>query len=279
MAGMRQKLDSPDAVVARIAARQHGVVSREQLLGAGLSASGIARRVRAARLHRIYRGVYAVGHPGLSSKGRWMAAVLACPKGAVLSHRSAAELWSLLPARPGRVHVSIPTAAGCTARGGIRLHRRASLPVSDTTRHKNIPVTSPARTIEELRRVASIDDVRRAIREAEFLRLPLGDEAGREDLTRSQLERRFLALCRQHRLPKPEVNVIVGGYEVDCLWSDKRLIVEVDGYGSHGTRTAFEEDRARDVELRLLGFQVLRFTYLTVVYKPERVAAALRRLL
>src|SRR5205809_7559359 len=116
----------------------------------------------------------------------------------------------------------MPPPADGTSPAAICLNLRGSCPVCDTPRHKSIPVTSPARTIEDLRRVASIDDVRRAIREAEFLRLPLGDEAGREDLTRSQLERRFLALCRQHRLPKPEVNVIVGGYEVDCLWSDKR---------------------------------------------------------
>ena len=97
-------------------------------------------------------------------------------------------------------------------------------------------------------------------------------------LERFGRERYAEALELHRRLLRAAFNVH-GGYEVDCLWSDKRLIVEVDGYGSHGTRTAFEEDRARDVELRLLGFQVLRFTYLTVVYKPERVAAALRRLL
>src|SRR5215212_8346690 len=145
---MRQKGVNPDQVIARIAARQHGVISYEQLLWAGLSPSGVSRRVQAGRLHRINRGVYAVGHPRVTIEGQWMAAVLACGAGAALSHRSAAELWDLLPARRGAVEVSVPVPGGRRHQRGIRLHRCPSLP-SDTTRRKGIAVTNPARTIQD----------------------------------------------------------------------------------------------------------------------------------
>jgi very-short-patch-repair endonuclease len=153
------------------------------------------------------------------------------------------------------------------------------LPNAATTRRNGIAVTTPARTLADLRRVVSVDDVRRAIREAEYLRLPIGDLDGIEELTRTRLERAFLRLCRRHRLPKPEVNVVIGPYEVDFLWRDRRLIVEVDGYRSHGTRSAFEEDRARDVALTVLGYEVVRFTYRQVTDQPDPVAHALRLLL
>src|SRR5206468_3749619 len=179
---------------------------------------------QAGRLHRVYRGVYAVGHTALGNEGRWMAAVLASGEGAVLSHRSATELWGLLEPRNGPVDITIPTAGGRRRRPGIRLHRFPSLPKAATTRHHGIAVTTPAQTIADLRRVASIDDVRRAIREAEFHRLDLGGEGADLDLTGSELERRFLGLCRRHRLPKPEVSVRVGRFEVDFLWRERRLI-------------------------------------------------------
>src|SRR5436190_3282042 len=160
----------PDALVARIATRQHGIVSFEQLIAAGLTPSGITRRIAAGRLHRVYRGVYAVGHTALGNEGRWMAAAIACGEGAVLSHRSAAELWRMLTPRDGPVDVTVPTAGGRKRRPGIRLHRIPSLPRATTTLRQGIPVTVPARTIAGLRRVASVDEVRRAIRKAEFRR-------------------------------------------------------------------------------------------------------------
>jgi very-short-patch-repair endonuclease len=279
---MRQEVarGSIDGRIARLAARQHGVVSSTQLVAVGVTTSGIRRRVQAGRLHRVYRGVYAVGHPGLSQEGRWMAATLAYGESAVLSHRSAAELWQLLPARSAAIHVTLPGDGGRARRHGIHLHRSSALPPSLTTRRTGIPVTKPARTLEDLRRVAPIDDVRRAVRQAEFLGLDLGDRAaGEPELTRSGLERRLLSLCRRHRLPRPEVNVSVGPYEVDFLWRGNRLIVETDGYGSHGGRSAFEDDRARDLELKLLGYEVVRFTYRQVVDQPRLMAQKLRALL
>jgi very-short-patch-repair endonuclease len=276
--GEKSARSDPDTAIARIAARQHGVVSVTQLNNAGTFRSGIARRVKAGRLHRIYRAVYAVGHRGLSQEGRWMAAVLACGPGAVLSHRSAAELWGMLKPRPGPIDVTIPGYAGRKRRAGIRLHRSATLLPRCTTLRAAIPVTTPGRTLDDIPRVAPVDVVLRARREAEFCRLPLGEPAG-EEQGGTELEHRFIRLCRRHRVPVPEANVPIGPYEVDFLWRDGRLIVEVDGWEGHGTRTAFEEDRARDAHLATLGYAMLRFTWRQVVDEPKAVAATVRALL
>jgi very-short-patch-repair endonuclease len=273
-------LAGPDVLVAQLATRQHGVVSIAQLRAAGLSDDAVKRRLATGRLHRIYRGVYAVGHTALGTEGRWMAAVLASGDGAVVSHRSAAELWDMLSPIGGPIHVTVPIPGGRRRRPGIRLYRCPSLPKSATTRRSGIAVTTPARTIADLRRVASVDEVRRAIREAEFAGLDVGDEASREgDLTRSRLERRFLKICHRHRLPKPQVNMKIGPHEVDFLWREHRLVVEVDGWQGHRGRVAFEADRAKDLELKLLGYEVVRFTYSQVEGQPAAVAVKLRALL
>lgn len=194
---MRQQGASPDLAMAEIAARQHGVVSFVQLRSAGLSKSAIARRARAGRLHQVHRGVYAVGHMALSPHGRWMAAILACGNdvrvkrqegldepahpvgvlsrwGAALSHRSAAALWQLLPASDGPIDISVSGNGGRRTRQGIRIHRCPTLlPASVTSRH-GIPVTSPARTIADLRGSVSPRELRRAIRQAEVLGLSTG---------------------------------------------------------------------------------------------------------
>jgi very-short-patch-repair endonuclease len=252
-------------------------VTFEQLLSAGLSPAGIQRRVVAGRLHRIHRGVYAVGHPGLSTEGRWKAATLAYGATALLSHRSAAELWGMLPPSMGVIHVSVPGRAGRNSRGGIRVHRPCSLAVAVRRSRGGIPVTSPARTIADLRSTCSPATVRRAIREAEIARYPLG--ATDPDRTRSALEGKLLRLCRRHRLPEPEVNARVGPFTVDFLWRPQRLIVEVDGYAYHRGRQAFRDDRDRDLELALRGFSVHRLADTRIAEDPAGVAAALRGLL
>jgi very-short-patch-repair endonuclease len=154
-------------------------------------------------------------------------------------------------------------------------------------RHKAIPVTTPARTISDLRRAVSTKDLqdavspselRRAIRQAEVLGLPIGSDATC-DRTRSELERAFLRLCRRHRLPPPEVNVRIGSFIVDFLWRDRMLVVETDGYRYHRGRSAFEDDRDRDLRLRALGYEVVRLSHRQVVDEPQRIAAALERLL
>jgi very-short-patch-repair endonuclease len=275
---MREQVASPDAQVAQMATRQHGVVAVAQLASAGIDRQGVLRRVGAGRLHRVHRGVYAVGHRGLSSEGKWLAAVLACGSAAVLSHRCAAGLWELLPPETGPVDVTVPGLGGRPRRPGIRLHRSRSLTPAHTTRRKGIPVTTPARTIADLRRTVSAQQLRRAIRQAAVIGLNIGRDV-ETDPTRSELEHRFLRLCRHHRLPRPDANVPVGRFVVDFLWRDQALIAETDGYRYHRGRLAFEDDRARDLELRLLGYEVVRFTFRQVSDDPARVASALRALL
>jgi very-short-patch-repair endonuclease len=266
-----------DAAIAQIAAGQHGVVSAEQLRAAGLLPSVITKRVSAGRLHRIHRGVYAVGHLGLSQEGRWMAAVLACGDAAVLSHRSAAALWKIT--QPIQmIDVTVASSGGRKRHRCIELHRSRTLVPSDCTLRGGIPVTRPARTLDDLRRVLSAREFAAALREAEFLRLPVGERFA-PDRTRSELESRLLRLCRRHRLPKPKVNARVGRLVVDFLWSEQRLIIEVDGWESHRTRSAFEADRARDARLKVLGYDVLRFTWRQITSDPGGVARTIRALL
>jgi very-short-patch-repair endonuclease len=276
---MREKGAIGDQRVAQLATRQHGIVSTSDLLNAGFSDSGIGRRVAAGSLHRLHRGVYAVGHTSITAEGHWLAAVIACGKGAVLSHRSAAALWGLIPVPSGSIDVTVPTSGGRRRRERIRIHRSRCLIASDVTQHRRIPVTTPARTLSDLRRVFSPAGLQQAIRAAESLRLDAGDQGHEPDGTRSELERRFLALCRRHRLARPLVNQTVGPYEVDFLWPGPGVIVEVDGFRHHGSRSAFESDRARDVELRLMGYEVLRYTYRQVKNGQKTIAASLRALL
>lgn len=268
----------PEASIGRIAARQHGVASLTQLTAVGIDRNGITRRIAAGRLHRVHRGVYAVGHAGISLEGRWMAAVLACGSGAVLSHRAAGALWRVLGSAPERTDVTVPGGAGRGRRPGIRLHRSVTLLPSHCTLRGGIPVTKPARTLDDLHRVLTDKEFAAALRDAEYRRLPIGDRF-RPDRTRSDLEARFLSLSRRHRLPRPEINASVDRFLVDFLWRRERLVVEVDGWESHGTRSAFEADRARDARLKSLGYQVLRFTHWQVAHEPRAVVSTLRDLL
>jgi very-short-patch-repair endonuclease len=268
-----------DVAIAEIAARQHGVIAVRQLRDAGLDKHRVRHRVRTGRLHPIHRGVYAVGHEHFSQESRWMAAVLAGGKGAVVSHRSAASLWGLLPdPTASRVEISVPGDGGRSRRAGILVHRRSSLRPGCITCRRGIPVTTPARTLADLRPVASPVELRRIVRQAAVLGLSIGSEV-RHDETRSELESRFLALCRRHRLPAPAVNVRIGAMTVDFLWPDNRLVVETDGYRYHRGRAAFEDDRDRDLRLRALGYDVIRLSYHQVVKRPGETAAVLRQAL
>ncbi len=136
-------------------------------------------------------------------------------------------------------------------------------------------MTKPVQTIGDLRTVVSDKELRRAIRQANVLGLPIGSEASR-DRTRSDLERDFLRLCKRRRLPVPEVNIRIGPHLVDFLWRERRLVVETDGYRYHRGRQAFEDDRSRDLDLRALGYDVLHFSYRQVSREPERVATVVR---
>lgn len=282
-----------DGRIGRIAREQHGIVTTKQLVAAGLSDAAVSKRVRSGKLYRVHRGVYSVGHDGLSEPQRWMAAVLACGPRAVLSHGSAAVHWDLLKPLAGQIDVSVPTQNGLKGRRGIHIHRCPSLgqspfPTTGSERrlprlvtvHRRIPVTTVPRTIEDLQRSSLRPSlVRRAIRQAEFLRLPTGGIES--DGTRSDLERDFLRLWRRHRLPQPEVNVPIGRMTVDFLWREERLVVETDSYVTHGGSIAFDDDRTRDLELRRCGYRVHRFSERQLEVEPvaiaEDVAGALRR--
>jgi very-short-patch-repair endonuclease len=297
---MGEKSARPDVTVERIATRQHGVVSIQQLRDAGLGRNAVSLRVRTGRLHRLHQGVYAVGHRAMSFPARCMAAILASGSpaddsgdgtvlgcwSAAVSHRSAAELWGLMALRDGPIHVSVPGESGRRSRRGIRLHRSSSLLPASVTLRSGVPVTTPSRTIADLRRASaagrpsavSAQELRRAIRQADVLGLALDEDMYR-DGTRSELERLFLCLCRRAGLPRPEVNVRVGRYLVDFLWRSRCLIVETDGYRYHRGRAAFEDDRARDLELRAAGYQTIRLSQRQVLSEPDRVAAAVAKAL
>jgi very-short-patch-repair endonuclease len=290
-----RKVANPDARVGEIAARQHGVVSLAQLRGLGLTEKAVRGRVAAGRLHRIHRGVYAVGHPHLSVEGRFLAAVLAVGRGphgdggpilprwrAAVSHRSAASLWGLLPSKAGACDVIVPGDAGRRRRPRIRIHRSRSLDPVEVTLRNGVPVTTPARAIADLRCAVaarfpgapSPRELRRAIRQANVLGLPIGEEDA-EDRSRSDLEAAFFALCRRHRLIAPEVNVRVGPYLVDFLWRADRLVVETDGYLYHRGRQAFRDDRRRALELRRLGFEVVSLSEEQINEESDRIAEVL----
>jgi very-short-patch-repair endonuclease len=271
---MPEKVDPPDRVVGEIAEKQHGVVSIRQLRAAGLGDEAARARVSSGRLYRLRRGVYAVGHRPVSRRGFWMAAVLACGEGALLSHRSAAELWELLRPQGGVIEVSTARRGGRAKRRGIRLHRCPSLVAGMATQRHGIPVTTPARTISDLRGHVPSWQWRRAVRQAELAGYPLGPEV-ETDETRSDLEGDFLRICRRARLPRPEVNVKIGRWTVDFLWRAERLAVETDSYRYHRGRIAFQDDHARELDLRRLGFAVRRFDERQISEEPDLVATDL----
>ncbi len=275
---MTDKLSTRDRWIAGVAGRQHGVVTAAQLIEAGIDRDGIAWRVRAGRLFRLYRGVYAVGHRSLSWRGRWLAAVLAAGEGAVLSHESAVALWELLRPMPGSTHVTVGAAVRRKSRPGLVIHRSRTLTARDVTRRHGIAVTTPGRTIEDVRGSVEPRLFRRALRQAELAgyRVPLLATVRR---TRSDLELSFLALCDAHGLPRPVVNHLVHGRRVDFFFPDQRLAVETDSWTYHRGSVAFEDDHDRDLELRAHGIATRRFTGDQLEASPDAVVADLREAL
>lgn len=207
-----------------------------------------------------------------------MAAVLALGPDAVLSYMSAAALWGLLKPENGPVDVSLPSGSGRGRRVGIRVHRCPSLRADQVTERHRIPVTTPARTIEDLRATAPPHLVRRATRQAELAGHRLGPRAN-PDGTRSDLERDFLRFCRRHDLPAPEVNARIGRWTVDFLWRAERVAVETDFFGYHRGSVAFEDDHQRDLDLRRAGFAVRRYTGAQIRNHPALVVADLGEVL
>lgn len=263
-----------------------------------MSRSAIEHRVKHGRLLPVHRGVYLVGHRAAPALAAEAAALLALGPQAVLSHRTAAALWGLLR-DPGRqIHLSFVDRRPPTPRPGIAVHRATTLAISDVTRRHGLPVTTPLRTLVDLGTASTSHELGRAMDEAEVRRLVRRDDLDRaandasgrpgvtalraalatdrpSGLTRSEAEDRFLSLVARAALPPPQVNVRVAGHDVDALWREQRLVVEVDGFAFHRTRAAFERDRRRDAELQAQGLRVIRATWRQIASEPEALVARL----
>jgi very-short-patch-repair endonuclease len=292
-------LEIVDQRIAALATRQHGVVATRQLAALGLPQRAASHRAAAGRLHRVHRGVYAVGHPVLTVNGRRMAAVLAAGPGAVLSHASAAALWEIRPTSATRIDVTVRTAGGRKTRPGLRIHRTPTVHDDEITEHQAIRVTTPARTLLDLASSLPRRALERALDEAQISELydlreleavvlaHAGErgarrlqralaEDGEPTLTDSELEELMLALCHEHQLEQPTPQAWVAGLRVDFLFAASRLVVETDGYRYHRTRRAFERDRERDAILARAGYRTLRFTHRQLTRAPADVAATIR---
>jgi very-short-patch-repair endonuclease len=279
-----------------LARRQHGVVTRRQLLELGFSADAINHRIEKGRLHPVSWGVHAVGRPELTRYGRWMAAVLGCGSEAALSHGSAAALWEIRPEQRGEIEVSVPPRC-CPRRPEIAVHRRALLTADDLTSHRRIPVTTPACTLVDLAPRLERDQLEAAINEAdkldlidpERLRSALEAMRGRVGvavlrklldrrtftLSDSALERRFLRLVRKVGLNRPQTGRRVNGFKVDFYWPDLGLVVETDGLRYHRTPAQQKRDRLRDQTHAAAGLTALRFTHAQVAFEPGHVRSTL----
>lgn len=292
----------PDSLIRSLAAEQHGLVTRGQLVAAGVPPHCIEYRLKADRLERVRRGVYRAGLLS-GTHERTMAAVLACGKTAVASHRTAAALWRLLPEPPEGAPVDITIRSGFRKGGpSLRVHRASTLGVGETTLREGVPVTTPARTlldlggspdrkwVEQALAVALREGLVRRGTMAELLdRHPgrpgspalraLLDRNSDPALTRSEAEARLLVLVRKGRLREPETNVLVCGYEVDFLWRRERLVVEVDGFAFHSSQRAFERDRRRDGRLLTAGYRIMRVTWRQLTEEPEALLVRLARII
>lgn len=303
----RNSQDPLDRSVAGLALRQHGVVSGWQLAELGLSANAARKRVASGRLHRLHRGVFAVGHALLTQRGRFMAAVLACGPEAWASHYCSGVLLELGLGVRRLIDVTTRGAHGRTLRG-IRAHRSATLTEDDVHVIDGIPCTTLARTLLDIAEDGTRREVERALdraelacildmraiddvlsrangrRGAKLLCAVLEEHRVSSTLTRNSLEEAFLAIARAALLPPDTVNEWIafpdgGGAEADFVYRAKRLIVETDGRDPHTVRRAFTSDRIRDQRLMLLGWRVVRFPWQQVMLEPAEVAATLRRLL
>ena len=280
--------------VAEIAARQWGVVSHEQLVECGINRNGIARWTAARRLHRIHPGVFAVGHLALGIEARLTAALFYAGPGAALYGVTAGWWLGIVPTTPRLLHVvglkkrrSLP---------GVRTHRSRTI---HRIRHRRLPVTPPAQTLVDMAGDVRFTVLRRALAEAEYLRLVTVDdvaavlgrgkpgsailraalETHRPQLarTRSRMEERFVLLCERYSLTQPAPNVSIARCLVDAVWFEQKVVVELDSRTAHSSARVIENDHRRDLKLRAAGYTVLRYTWRQLVEEAELVVADLRR--
>jgi very-short-patch-repair endonuclease len=294
---MRDKVITAEEKIARIAAASHGVVTRGELLDAGISRQVIARRAEKGALIPVHRGVYRVGHRAPSLEATYLAAVKAAGPNALLSGRAAAYLHGLVKGKPPPPEVTSPTQRRLR---GVAARRCAKWSPGDATTARGIPVTSVPRTLVDLAATLSQEELARACHEAGVLHrtTPADVEAilarrpnapgaknlrkimtGEEKVTLSTLERAFLTCLTRAGLPLPETNRPAGGRRVDCRWPDRRLTVELDGYQFHNSRHSWEQDRRREREARARGDEFRRYTYGDVLEEPRYMLAELRQLL
>jgi very-short-patch-repair endonuclease len=286
-----------EEVLGQIARTSHGVVTRTELLHAGVTVDEIKRRLRSGALLREHRGVYRVGHRAPSVEARYLAAVRACGPGALLSGPAAAYLLGVLKGAVPAPEVTAPTERRVK---GVRTRRSRGLERLDATTWRGIPVTTVPRTLVDLAAVLAVDELARACHEAGvrhrttpaeveavLARRPLTKGAanlrqilrGEIRVTLSKLEARFLARLREAGLPLPQTNRPAGGRRVDCRWPEQRLTVELDGYRYHSSRHAWEQDRRREREARARGDEFRRYTYGDVFEDPRFMLAEPRALL
>lgn len=281
-----------------LARRQHGVITRGQLIGLGFTPKAIKHRVRSRRLHPIVRGVYAVGRRELSREGRWMAAVLACGPGAILSHRSAAALWGFGNEHPHYIDVSVRRTSEARL-SGVRCHRRPSLPSNEVDLRRGIPVTTLVRTFLDLATVTGPKTLERSINEADKLDVIDADTLRKEldehpglpgirllrhvldkhtfRLSDDELERLFRPLASAAGLPTPLTKHMVNRFEVDFFWPDLGLVVETDGWRYHRTPSAQTRDALRFQVHVANGLTPLRFSHYQIKYEPRHVEDILRK--
>jgi very-short-patch-repair endonuclease len=288
--------------VARLASAQKGLIRRRQLRAIGISDNSIRRRLADGRLHRVFRGVYLVGHTAMPPLARELAAVLAYEPHAVLSHRAAVGVWRFLPTLARLLDVTV-SGRNPGRQDGIVVHRARSLDPRDVARVNGVPITSAARTLLDFAETADRRDLERAFGEAQARGLITGRSIGQlldrspgrrgapvlRDLlaqalgprrSHSELEELMLALIREARLPQPDMNVLVlGRYKVDFVWPEERTIAEVDGGGWHASKQRLDRDHRRDSDLRAAGFKVERFTDRELTHEPKAVVSRLTRAL
>jgi hypothetical protein len=271
----------PDVLVARVAAEQDGVVSLAQLRACGVSSNGVTTRVRNGHLHRVYRGVYAVGHVAVPARGRQRAAVLACGESAVLSHFAAADFWSLVDSEDRPPQVSVVGSAGrCIP--GVRVHRRRSLSACDVWTRDGMRVTSPARTLLDIAADLTARGRRRTVRRAQAEgRVNVRQLIDVLSPTRSELEDVVLDLIDRATSQRPEVNAVLrldGERPIrpDFLWRRLRLVIEADGAAWHDDRLTREDDAERQALLEAHGYRVLRITWEQAVRHPQQTLARIR---
>jgi very-short-patch-repair endonuclease len=292
-----------EGLIHEVARRQHGVITRAQLIEAGFTPRMVWRRLEQQRLTAIHRGVYVLG-PLTAPHTREMAAILACGGETWVSHGTAGGVWNIGPPPGPSIPVEVTVLGRSISRPGIQAYRVAELAASEQTEWNGIPITTPARTLLDLAgalgREARVRELEQAVARAErngltsreewlalaarhprrrgsHLLRSLVETPGGPAMTRSEAEDRLLALIRRARLPSPQVNELVAGYEVDFAWRAFGLVVEVDGFAFHSAQRRFDGDRRRDGDLVAAGYRVIRVTWRHITREPEAVLARIAR--